>query len=161
MTWGSGTVDGVSDADIESRLAAAIPPMTPALPLTKRVDATFSFAFVNHAPMEVGSAVADVQSGSAEVWVATKSPTGAQSAVADAVGLSADEVTLHVIRGGGSFGRRIYHEPAVEAARVSKAIGKPVKLMWTRNDDMRHGRVRPRSHHQLRAVHASRRGAVL
>ena len=61
VTWGSGTVDGVSDADIEARLAAAIPPMTPAPPLTQRVDATFEFAFVNHAPMEVGSAVADVQ----------------------------------------------------------------------------------------------------
>ena len=154
VSWGSGTVDGVSDADIKARLAAAIPPMTPAPPLTKRVDATFSFAFVNHAPMEVGSAVADVQSGSARVWVASKSPTGAQSAVAEAVGLSAEDVTLNVIRGGGSFGRRIYYEPAVEAARVSKAIGRPVKLMWTRNDDMRHGRVRPRSHHQLRAVHA-------
>jgi isoquinoline 1-oxidoreductase subunit beta len=154
VTWGSGTVDGVSDADIEARLEAAIPPMIPTPPLTKRADATFEFAFVNHAPMEVGSAVADVRSGSAEVWVATKSPTGAQSAVADAVGLSADDVTLHVARGGGSFGRRIYHEPAVEAARVSHAIGRPVKLMWTRNDDMRHGRVRPRSHHQLRATHA-------
>jgi isoquinoline 1-oxidoreductase beta subunit len=155
VTWGSGTVDGVSDADIEARLAAAIPPMTPAPPLTQRVDATFEFAFVNHAPMEVGSAVADVRSGSAEVWVASKSPTGAQSAIADAVGLSADEVTLHVVRGGGSFGRRIYYEPAVEAARVSKEIKRPVKLMWTRNDDMRHGRVRPRSRHQLRAVHAA------
>ena len=152
VTWGSGTVDGVSDADIVARLTAAIPPMTPAP--TQRVDATFEFAFVNHAPMEVGSAVADVRSGSAEVWVASKSPTGAQSAVATAVGLKADQVTLHVVRGGGSFGRRIYYEPAVEAARVSKAIGKPVKLMWTRNDDMRHGRVRPRSHHQLRAVYA-------
>ena len=159
VSWGSGTVDGVSDADIKSRLAAAIPPMTPAPPLTQGVDATFTFAFVNHAPMEVGSAVADVQSGSAEIWVASKSPTGAQSAVADAVGLEADDVTLHVVRAGGSFGRRIYYEPAVEAARVSKAIGKPVKLMWTRNDDMRHGRVRPRSHHQLRAVHAG--GEVL
>ena len=159
VTWGSGTVDGVSDEDIKSRLTAAIPPMTPAPPLTQRVDATFSFAFVNHAPMEVGSAVADVHSDSATVWVASKSPTGAQSAVADAVGLSADQVTLHVMRAGGSFGRRIYHEPAVEAARVSKAIGHPVKLMWTRNDDMRHGRVRPRSHHQLRAVHLA--GEVL
>jgi isoquinoline 1-oxidoreductase subunit beta len=153
VTWGSGTVDGVSDEDIESRLTAAIPPMTPALPSTQKLDATFSFAFVNHAPMEVGSAVADVHSDSAEIWVASKSPTGAQSAVASAVGLSTDQVTLHVIRAGGSFGRRIYHEPAVEAARVSKAIGHPVKLMWTRNDDMRHGRVRPRSHHQLRAVY--------
>jgi isoquinoline 1-oxidoreductase beta subunit len=153
VSWGSGTVDGVSDEDIESRLTAAIPPMTPAPPPTQKLDATFSFAFVNHAPMEVGSAVADVQSDSATVWVASKSPTGAQSAVADAIGLSTDQVTLHVVRAGGSFGRRIYHEPAVEAARVSKAIGKPVKLMWTRNDDMRHGRVRPRSHHQLRAVY--------
>jgi isoquinoline 1-oxidoreductase subunit beta len=154
VTWGSGTVDGVSDADIVARLTAAIPPMTPPPPLTQRVDATFEFAFVNHAPMEVGSAVADVRSGSAEVWVASKSPTGAQSAVAKAVGLSADDVTLHVVRGGGSFGRRIYYEPAVEAALVSQAIKRPVKLMWTRNDDMRHGRVRPRSHHQLRAVYA-------
>jgi isoquinoline 1-oxidoreductase beta subunit len=159
VTWGAGTVDGVSDSDIQARLAAAIPPMIPAPPLTQRVDATFTFAFVNHAPMEVGSAVADVKSGSAEVWVASKSPTGAQSAVADAVGLSADQVRLHVIRAGGSFGRRIYNEPVVEAARVSQAIGKPVKLMWTRNDDMRHGRVRPRSHHQLRAVYAA--GEVL
>jgi isoquinoline 1-oxidoreductase subunit beta len=158
VTWGAGTVDGVSDADIVARLTAAIPPMTPAPPTTQRVDATFEFAFVNHAPMEVGSAVADVRSGSAEVWVASKSPTGAQSAVAKAVGLSADDVTLHVVRGGGSFGRRIYYEPAVEAALVSQAIGKPVKLMWTRNDDMRHGRVRPRSHHQLRAVYAGGTG---
>jgi isoquinoline 1-oxidoreductase subunit beta len=156
VTWGPGTVDGTSDAKIKDDLEEAIPSTRyPALLLNQRVvEATFDFAFVNHAPMEVGSAVADVQSGSAEVWVATKSPTGAQSAVADAVGLGVDKVTLHVVRGGGSFGRRIYHEPAVEAARVSHAIGKPVKLMWTRNDDMRHGRVRPRSHHQLRAVHA-------
>jgi isoquinoline 1-oxidoreductase subunit beta len=159
VTWGSGTVDGVSDADIKAKLAAAIPPVTPPLPLTKAVDATFSFAFVNHAPMEVGSAVADVQSGSAQIWVATKSPTSAQSAVAEALGLSADDVALHVTRGGGSFGRRLYHEPAVEAALVSQAIGRPVKLMWTRNDDMRHGRVRPRSHHQLHAVHSQ--GEVL
>jgi isoquinoline 1-oxidoreductase subunit beta len=159
VIWGAGTVDGVSDAEVKERLAKAIPPMSTAPPLTKRVDATFEFAFVNHAPMEVGSAVADVQSGSAEVWVASKSPTGAQSAVAEALELSADQVTLHVVRGGGSFGRRIYHEPAVEAARVSQEIGKPVRLMWTRNDDMRHGRVRPRSHHQLRAVYAG--GEVL
>jgi isoquinoline 1-oxidoreductase beta subunit len=160
VTWGPGTVDGVSDAEIKERLAKAIPSSTlPALLDQRVVDATFDFAFVNHAPMEVGSAVADVQSGSAEVWLATKSPTGAQSAVAKAVELDVDQVTLHVVRGGGSFGRRIYHEPAVEAALVSHAIGKPVKLMWTRNDDMRHGRVRPRSHHKLRAVHAS--GQVL
>src|SRR4029453_10194518 len=159
ISWGAGTVDGVSDADIKARLTSAIAPFAVPPLLAQYVEGTFDFAFVNHAPMEVGSAVADVRSNSAEVWLASKSPTGAQSAVASAVGLQHSELTLHVVRGWGSFGRRIYYDPAVEAARVSKAIGRPVKLMWTRNDDMRHGRVRPRSQHQLRAAYAG--GEVL
>jgi isoquinoline 1-oxidoreductase beta subunit len=154
ISWGSGTVDGVSDADVKARLTSAIAPFAVPPLLAQYVEGTFDFAFVNHAPMEVGSAVADVRSNSAEVWLASKSPTGAQSAVASAVGLQTSQVTLHVVRGGGSFGRRIYYDPAVEAARVSRAIGRPVKLMWTRNDDMRHGRMRPRSHHQIRATYA-------
>jgi isoquinoline 1-oxidoreductase subunit beta len=151
ISWGAGSVDGVSDADITAKLTSAIAPFAVPPLLTQYVDGTFDFAFVNHAPMEVGSAVADVRSTSAEVWLATKSPTSAQSAVAGAVGLQTGQVTVHVVRGGGSFGRRIYSDPAVEAAQVSQAIGRPVKLMWTRNDDMRHGRMRPRSHHQIRA----------
>jgi len=152
--WGAGSVDGVSDADVKAKLTSAIAPFAVPPLLARYVEGTFDFAFVNHAPMEVGSAVADVRSNSAEVWLATKSPTGAQSAVAGAVGLQPGQVTVHVVRGGGSFGRRIYSDPAVEAAQVSKAIGQPVKLMWTRNDDMRHGRMRPRSHHQIRATYA-------
>jgi len=153
--WGAGSVDGVSDADITAKLTSAIPPFAVPPLLARYVEGTFDFAFVNHAPMEVGSAVADVHSNSAEIWLATKSPTGAQSAVANAVGLQPAQVTVHVVRGGGSFGRRIYSDPAVEAAQVSQAIGQPIRLMWTRNDDMRHGRMRPRSHHQLRATYSS------
>jgi isoquinoline 1-oxidoreductase beta subunit len=59
---------------------------------------------------------------------------------------------LHVVRSGGSFGHRLFFEPAIEAAQVSKALGRPIKLMWTRNDDMRHGRMRPASHHKVRAL---------
>ena len=154
VTWGSGTVDGVSDADIKARLAAAIPPMTPAPPLTNgwmrplssHSSTTPRWRSAARSPM---SDLAPQRSG----WRASRRPALSRRSPTPS-GSSADAVTLHVIRGGGSFGRRIYHEPAVEAARVSKAIGKPVKLMWTRNDDMRHGRVRPRSHHQLRAVYA-------
>ncbi len=153
VKWGPGTIDSVSDAGIQANLVASTPPPAPVL--SPSVDGTFSFAFVSHAAMEVLSAVANVSGSSAEVWTATKSPTQAQSAVASAVGLSPTQVTLHVIRGGGSFGRRLFYEPAVEAAQVSKAIGKPVKLMWTRNDDMRHGRVRPRSYHRIRASYAA------
>ena len=155
VSWGAGSVDGVSDADVTAKLTSAIAPFAVPPLLAQYVEGTFDFAFVNHAPMEVGSAVADVRSTSAEVWLATKSPTGAQSAVAGAVGLQTGQVTVHVVRGGGSFGRRIYSDPAVEAAQVSQAIGRPVKLMWTRNDDMRHGRMRPRSHHQIRATYAA------
>ena len=87
VSWGAGSVDGVSDADVKAKLTSAIAPFAVPPLLAQYVEGTFDFAFVNHAPMEVGSAVADVRSNSAEVWLATKSPTGAQSAVAGAVGL--------------------------------------------------------------------------
>ena len=54
---------------------------------------------------------------------------------------------------GGAFGRHLFGESAIEAALVSQALGIPIKLMWTRNDDMRHGRLRPASHHKVRATH--------
>jgi isoquinoline 1-oxidoreductase beta subunit len=59
---------------------------------------------------------------------------------------------VHVVQGGGSFGRRLFFDSALEAARISKAMKRPVKLMWSRVDDMRHGRARAASHHKLRAT---------
>jgi isoquinoline 1-oxidoreductase beta subunit len=68
-------------------------------------------------------------------------------------------VTVHVLPGGGSFGRRLFFDAALEAARVSQKSGRPVRLMWSRIDDMRHGRMRPATHHRIRATHAA--GKVL
>jgi isoquinoline 1-oxidoreductase beta subunit len=96
--------------------------------------------------------VADVRTSSAELWYGGKSPIVAAQEVAAAIGLPANAVRLHVVRAGGSFGHRLFFEPAIEAALVSKALRRPVKLMWTRNDDMRHGRMRPASHHKVRAT---------
>ncbi|HEX7132628.1 MAG TPA: molybdopterin cofactor-binding domain-containing protein [Iamia sp.] len=153
VQWGPGTIDGLSDADIFGRLRRATAPFV-TLPLGRiALDRTFEFAFAPHAPMETLTATADVRGGRAEVWYAAKSPIVAAQTVAAAIGLPQDAVTLHVVRGGGSFGHRLFFEPAVEAAQVSKAIGRPVRLMWTRNDDMRHGRLRPASHHKVRATH--------
>ncbi len=153
VRWGPGTIDGLSDADIFARLRRATAPFV-TLPLGRlAIDRTFEFAFAPHAPMETLTATADVRDGRAEVWTAAKSPIAAAQAVAAAVGLPQGAVTLHVVRGGGSFGHRLFFEPAVEAAQVSRAIGRPVRLMWTRNDDMRHGRLRPASHHKVRATH--------
>ncbi|HWM21096.1 MAG TPA: molybdopterin cofactor-binding domain-containing protein [Ilumatobacteraceae bacterium] len=150
--WARGPLAGVSDATIRQRLKQINLPLTVPGILVGKVDATFEFPYVAHAPLEVQSAVADVRADRAEVWIASQTPVFALQEVAAAVGLPQHAVTLHVTRAGGSFGRRLFCEPAVEAALVSKAIGRPVKLMWTRVDDMRHGRFRPMSQHSLRAT---------
>ncbi|PWW62721.1 xanthine dehydrogenase family protein molybdopterin-binding subunit [Actinokineospora spheciospongiae] len=154
VTWNGGTVDDESDDTITAKLRAAAPGFGGPPLLGRAVDAEFDFAFVSHAPMETNSAVADVRADRAEVWAGLKSPINAQEGIAKALGLPVDKVTVHVTQGGGSFGRRLFADAALEAALVSRAVGRPVKLMWSRVDDMRHGRARAASHHKIRAVHA-------
>ncbi|MFI9325645.1 molybdopterin cofactor-binding domain-containing protein [Kitasatospora aureofaciens] len=152
-TWTPGPVADLSDADVRAKLRAAHAPFLLPPLLTPYLDGEFDFAFVNHAPMEVLTAVADVRPGRAELWFAAQSPIIAQQTIAAELGLPQSAVTVHVVRGGGSFGRRLFFDAALEAAQISKAAGRPVKLMWTRNDDMRHGRMRPASHHRIRATY--------
>ncbi|MEU9168421.1 molybdopterin cofactor-binding domain-containing protein [Streptomyces sp. NPDC048420] len=159
VTWGGGTVDALSDSDIRARLKAATPSLDLLGALVKKVDTEFDFAFASHAPLETNSAVADVRSDSAEIWSGLKSPIVAQAAVAKAVGLPVSKVKMHVVQSGGSFGRRLFYDAALEAAVVSKKSGRPVRLMWSRIDDMRHGRMRPATHHRVRATYAA--GQVL
>ncbi|WP_436499006.1 molybdopterin cofactor-binding domain-containing protein [Actinokineospora sp. HUAS TT18] len=154
IVWKNGPAVGLSDADVKAKLRAATAPLIVPGLLTSKVDASFDFAFTSHAPMEVHSAVADVRADRAEIWVACQSPVMAQADIAAKIGLPVSKVKVHVLRAGGSFGRRLFWEPAVEAALVSKKIGKPVRLMWTRTDDVKHGRLRPASHHKIRATYA-------
>lgn len=149
--WNPGPISALSDADIRQRLRQAAPPLiVPPLPLLAQyVEASFDFAFVSHAPLETLAAVADVRSDRAEIWYSGKSPIVAQETIAATLGLPLSKVTVNVIRGGGSFGRRLFFDAALEAAQISKAAGRPVKLMWSRNDDMRHGRMRPASYHKV------------
>jgi isoquinoline 1-oxidoreductase beta subunit len=153
ITWGKGAVDDLSDADVTRKLRAAAPPLGPISALTPHIDAEFDFAFVPHAPMETDSAVADVRSDRAEIWSSLKNPIITGKTIADTVGLPHNKVTVHVTRGGGSFGRRLFFDGALEAAQISKATGRPIKLMWTRSDDIRHGRLRAATHHKLRIAH--------
>jgi isoquinoline 1-oxidoreductase beta subunit len=151
--YGKGGVDGVSDADVRRTLRAKAPP--PVVPKLGHGQLTgeFDWAFVNHAPLEPNSAVADVRKGSADIWSALQAPIYAQSEIAKALGLPVSKVTVHVMRSGGSFGRRFFHDAALEAAQISKAVGRPIKLMWSRADDMRHGRARPRAYTRHRFSH--------
>jgi isoquinoline 1-oxidoreductase beta subunit len=154
IVWNGGTVDNESNDTIREKLrGAALPFAVPPL-LTQYVDAEFDFAMVSHAPMETNSAIADVRADRAEIWAGLKSPVVAKQTIAQAVGLPEDKVTVHVVQGGGSFGRRLFFDAALEAAQISKAMGRPVKLMWSRIDDMRHGRARSATHHKIRVTHA-------
>ncbi|ELP66869.1 molybdopterin cofactor-binding domain-containing protein [Streptomyces turgidiscabies] len=154
VTWGPGSVDALSDAEISAKLRAATAPLVVPGLLVKRVDAEFDFAFAGHAPLETNSAVADVRSDRAEIWSGLKSPIVARQTIAKELGLPLDKVTVHVVQAGGSFGRRLFFDAALEAALVSQKSGRPVRLQWSRIDDMRHGRMRPATHHRIRATYA-------
>lgn len=159
VTWGPGSIDTLSDDGIRAKLKAATPSLDVLGLLVKKVEGEFDFAFASHAPLETNSAVADVREDRAEIWSGLKSPIAAQAAIARAVGLPVSKVDVHVVQSGGSFGRRLFFDAALEAAVVSKKSGRPVRLMWSRIDDMRHGRMRPATHHRIRATYAA--GQVL
>ncbi|MEZ0069560.1 isoquinoline 1-oxidoreductase beta subunit [Streptacidiphilus sp. MAP12-20] len=156
VSWGPGTEDAASDATVLAELAAAeLPLVVPPLPLlTQAVDARFTFHFASNSALEPNCAIADVRPGSAEIWAALKSPVVAQEHIAAQLGLPVSAVTVHVTQGGGSFGRKLFFDAAREAAEVSKAMGKPVKLMWHRTDDFRQGRTHPMATSRVRATYS-------
>jgi CO/xanthine dehydrogenase Mo-binding subunit len=101
--------------------------------------------------MEPGNCTANYSATGCELWAPTQVPQDCRDAVAQAVGMDPDQVKVNVTLMGGGFGRRLEHDYAVEAALVSKAAGSPVKVLWTREDDMRFSTYRPASLHQLSA----------
>lgn len=157
IKWAPGPLGDVSDTEIRSRLRAAVPKLETPPRGSAQTEAEFEFAFVSHAPMEVLTAVADVRAQRAEIWFSSQTPQSAREDIAATIGLPASKVRVHVLRGGGSFGRRLNYDAAIEAALISKKARRPVKLMWSRADDIRHGRMRPASHHRIRASHAQGR----
>ncbi len=154
VVWGPGSADGKSEADVLADLKNAELAVTPALPLTKTVEQQFVFHFRPGDPLETNCAIADVRSGSAEIWSALKSPIWAQEQLALNLGLPVSAVTVHVTQAGGSFGRHLFADAAFEAAAISKALGKPVKLMWHRTDNFRQGRVHPMATSRVRITYA-------
>ncbi len=116
----------------------------------KLLEAVYEVPFIAHAPMEPMNCVAKFEHGKAELWAPTQNPQNARSEVAKALSISEDDVTVHVTLMGGGFGRRLVSDFAVEAAEISKATGKPVKLTWTREEDMKFGWYRPPSMHTLK-----------
>ena len=127
------------DGDSEGALAAA----------ASRVSARYKQPFVNHAPLEPQNCFAHVREDGAHIIAPTQMPGGAMRAVAAITDLEPDTIHVEMTRVGGGFGRRLSNDYVAEAAIVSKQTGWPIKLLWSREDDLQHDFYRPSGQHEL------------
>jgi isoquinoline 1-oxidoreductase beta subunit len=111
----------------------------------RKVEAVYAYPFQNHAPMEPMNATARYTADRCEVWVPTQNGEGAFAATLAASGLPADKCEVYKIHPGGGFGRRVaHHDYVTQAVLIAKQMpGIPVKLLWTREEDMLHGKYHP------------------
>lgn len=116
------------------------------------LDAVYEWPYQAHATMEPMNCTADVKADSCDVWVPTQAPEEAQARAAKLLGLAPSAVRVHVTLVGGGFGRRLFTDYVLEAVELSKAIGHPVRLMWTRDEDMKFGYYNPPSFNRIVAA---------
>ena len=109
----------------------------------KTLEATYELPFAAHAPMEPQNAVAHVTASKCEIWAPTQIPNGAVDALATYLKMPAASIELHHTLLGGGFGRRLFEDYITEAAYISREVKAPVKVVWTREDDMTMGPFRP------------------
>lgn len=115
-----------------------------------RVEAWYVYPFICHAALEPLNCVASYKNGVMELWTASQSPAWARDHVATSLGLGHDKVVFHPVRAGGAFGRRLSSDYVVEAAAIAQQSVTPIKLTWSREDEMQHDHYRAGGFHLLR-----------
>lgn len=128
-----------NDGDVEAALAAA----------ARVIEATYETPYVAHATLEPQNCFANVRADSVLIIAPTQSPGLCSRVVHAVTGVDRDNIDVRLTRIGGGFGRRLQADYAAEAAIISKAVAAPVKLIWTREDDMRHDWYRPAAMHHM------------
>jgi len=137
-----------NDGDVEAVLSNG----------AKKVEALYELPLQAHAAMEPMNITVHARGTDAEVWAPTQSPDWVQRTVAKVLGITNEKVVVHTTLMGGAFGRRYMADFPAEAAQIAKIVGKPVQLVWSREDDMTHDFYRPAAcHHMQGAVDASGR----
>lgn len=129
-----------SDGDVGRALAEA----------TKTVESAYSYPFLCHATLEPQNCTAHFRDGRLEIWAPTQNPNRAQEAVTDLFGIAPDDISLHLVRSGGGFGRRLSIDYVLEAVAIARKVPAPVKLTWSREDDLQHDHYRPAGFHFLK-----------
>ena len=140
---GKAGAKAAAAGDVDAALASA----------ARKIEAEYEFPFLAHATMEPMNCAVRLGPDSCEIWTGTQFQTGDQMAAAKITGLAPEQVQLHTTFLGGGFGRRgnPRNDFVVEAVHVAKAAGVPVKVVWTREDDMRGGYYRPMWTHRVEA----------
>ncbi len=121
----------------------------------KVIEATYDVPIIAHAPMEPLNAIAHVQADRVDVWVGTQNADAALQFAAQASGVKPENVYIHNTFSGGGFGRRLRPDEVMQATAVSKAVGRPVKLIWTREEEIRQGRYRTQAAIRFKAGFAA------
>ena len=130
------------DGDVDAAVAAA----------GKTLDATYRLPFLAHACMEPMNATAHVHDGRCDIWAPTQGQTRARDAAAALLGIPRERVAVHTTYLGGGFGRRFEVDFVLDAVALSRAVNAPVKVIWSREDDLAHDFYRPAAVHRLRAA---------
>jgi isoquinoline 1-oxidoreductase beta subunit len=163
VKWDEGVAAGQSSVGFQQKAdeLAKQPPartlrndgnVTDAFKSATTIEAAYSYPFISHAPLEPRNCSAQFKDGKLEIWTTSQLPARGRSLVAKEMSIAESDITVHLLRAGGSFGRGLYNDYMVEVSAIARKTGKPIKLVWSREDDMEHDYYRPGGYHYLKGA---------